>query len=63
MSKKVKSVLSEIKTVESQLNINQVCNEFRLTGTTRIHVLKKFKTEKHTLKEWDIIFHRERVTA
>jgi hypothetical protein len=60
MSKKTekKKVLTEVL-----LNVNQTCNEFQLVGTTRIHVLKKFKSEEHTQKEWDIIFHRERVLA
>lgn len=64
MNKQIKKELStDDKIIESQLDVDQACNEFQLVGTTRIHVLKKFKTEKYTKSGWDIIFHREHVTA
>jgi len=60
MNKKIekKESLTEIL-----LNVNQACNEFQLVGTTRIHVLKKFKNIEHTLREWNTIFFKERVIS
>ena len=43
------------------ITVSQACNEFRLRGTTRLHVLKKFKEDMHTVNEWNNIFYRERV--
>lgn len=59
---RVPEVISEVKPVE-QLDVNQACNEFKLQGTTRIHVLKKFKGVSHTKQEWDSIFYGERVIS
>jgi hypothetical protein len=44
------------------LDVNQACNEFQLLGTTRIHVLKKFKGQTHSINYWTEIFQEQRIT-
>ena len=58
--KKDKVTLPEIP--ETFLNVDQVCNEFQLVGTTRTHVLKKFKDDVHSIEEWTRMFAEQRIS-
>ena len=54
---------SEVKVtvVTTLLNEHQACNDFRFTGTTRTHVLKKYKGQEHTRMAWERFFSSERL--
>jgi hypothetical protein len=58
-TKKEKATLPEIP--ETSLNADQACNEFQLVGTTRAHVLKKFKDDVHSIEEWSRMFSEQRI--
>jgi hypothetical protein len=47
--------------VETLLNVYQACNRFHLIGTTRAHVLKRFKDAQFSLLEWQRLFIEQRV--
>ena len=57
---KIKSKMEEFPP-EVLINEDQACNEFQLTGTTRTHVLKKFKGMIHSTNEWTQIFKDQRI--
>jgi hypothetical protein len=43
------------------INAEQACNEFQLTGTTRTHVLKKFRNKTYSVNDWTRIFREQKV--
>jgi len=43
------------------LSVQQACNKFHLTGTTRAHVLKRFRGYKDTVVGWRRLFQYERI--
>ena len=47
---------------ETKLDAEQACNEFQLIGTTRLHVLKKFKGVVNSANDWTRIFGEQRIT-
>ena len=44
---------------ETKLDVEQACNEFQLVGTTRWHVLKKFKGQVNSANDWTEIFREQ----
>jgi hypothetical protein len=46
---------------ETMMNAEQACNEFQLSGTTRWHVLKKFKGVENSVNDWTRIFREQRI--
>lgn len=43
------------------IEIDQACNEFRVIGTTRLHVLKKFNGQKFFREDWEKVFKAEHI--
>jgi hypothetical protein len=64
MERKTKLEKSKAEAVypDTIMNADQACNEFRLSGTTRMHVLKKFRAISHSVNDWTRIFHDQRIT-
>jgi hypothetical protein len=56
-----KIVKQELHPAEVIINELQACNEFRLGGTSRVHVLKKFKGQTRSVNEWASVLHKERI--
>jgi hypothetical protein len=46
---------------ETMMDAEQACNEFQLIGTTRWHVLKKFKDKEYSVNDWTQIFREQRI--
>jgi hypothetical protein len=45
----------------TMMTVDQAANEFQLRGTTRMHILKKFKAAVWSVNDWNRIFHKEKV--
>lgn len=45
----------------SNKNVFQICNELRLVGVVRQHVLKKFKNDSMSKTDWKKLFKKERI--
>ena len=56
-----KSIRRESDKVEKLIDVEQICNEFRLVGTTQAHVLKRYKGEQKTKINWLHLFRQERI--
>ena len=49
-------------TPEILLNVDQACNVFCLTGTTRQHILKRFKAVTQSKADWLQLFKQQRIS-
>lgn len=56
----VSTIEVEVKK-EEKLNESQVCNVFKITGTLREVVLKKFKGQSMTINNWRKSLTNERI--
>lgn len=56
-----KPLMKETVKKEEKFNESQVCNVFRITGTLREVVLKKFKGQSMTINNWRKSLTNERI--
>ena len=64
MERRTKKIIERTDVVPTTtMNVEQACNEFQLTGTTRTHVLKKFRDKTYPVNDWTHIFREQRVIS